>query len=262
MVLFVTALDNAIIFSKGFVKDEKVEAVEYKDNKEVSYITKRALSYLKDLNEYMTIIPITSRSLEEYKQITFHSMFEHAILNNGLTILYKGIVEDVNWQILIKKEFDKMDLTDVESLLHNCSPLLEGNFELKDYYYYAKVKAHQEIMVLKLLKPFLHKDWNCFVQDNKLYITPKFASIDNALIYLSGKYSLDLNTSFGVGVKVEDKKFMDLITNKISFNYSELWESLSGAEKYNYSVFTIGLSDSERMLKMIKGPKNNGFKNN
>lgn len=131
MVLFVTALDNAIIFSKGFVKDENVEAVEYKDNKEVSYITKIALSYLKDLNEYMTIIPITSRSLEEYKQITFHSMFEHAILNNGLTILYKGIVEDVNWQILVKKEFDRMDLTDVESLLYNCSTLLDGNFELK-----------------------------------------------------------------------------------------------------------------------------------
>ena len=126
MVLFVTALDNAIIFSKGFVKDENVEAVEYKDNKEVSYITKIALSYLKDLNEYMTIIPITSRSLEEYKQITFHSMFEHAILNNGLTILYKGIVEDVNWQILVKKEFDRMDLTDVESLLYNCSTLLDG----------------------------------------------------------------------------------------------------------------------------------------
>lgn len=262
MVLFVTALDNAIIFSKGFVKDENVEAVEYKDNKEVSYITKTALSYLKDLNEYMTIIPITSRSLEEYKQITFHSMFEHAILNNGLTILYKGIVEDVNWQILIKKEFDRMDLTDVESLLYNCSPLLEGNFELKDYYYYAKVKEHQEIVVLKLLKPFLHKDWNCFVQDNKLYIIPKFASIDNALIYLSGKYSLDLNTSFGVGVKVEDKKFIDLITNKISFNYSELWESLNEAEKYNYSVFSIGLSDSERMLKMIKGPVNNELKYN
>lgn len=102
----------------------------------------------------------------------------------------------------------------------------------------------------------------CFVQDNKLYITSKFASIDNALIYLSGKYSLDLNTSFGAEIKVEDKKFINLITNKISFNYSELWESLSEAEKYNYSVFTIGLSDSERMLKMIKGPVNNGFKNN
>lgn len=41
MVLFVTALDRAIIFSKGFVKDENVEAVEYKDYKEVSYMTKQ-----------------------------------------------------------------------------------------------------------------------------------------------------------------------------------------------------------------------------
>jgi len=67
----------------------------------------------------------------------------------------------------MKKEFDKMDLTDVESLLHNCSPLLEGNFELKDYYYYAKVKAHQEIMVLKFFRYYL-KSLNDELQSNML----------------------------------------------------------------------------------------------
>ena len=30
---------------------------------------------------------------------------------------------------------------------------------------------------------------------------------------------------------------MDLIINKISFTYSELWESLSELEKFDYSVF-------------------------
>ena len=253
MAIFVTTLDNVLIFSKGFVKDENVEAVEYKDNKELSYMTKGALNTLKSLNEKMTIIPVTPRSLEEYKRITFHSIFDHAILNNGLIVLYKGLVEDGNWQAQIKEKFDKMNLSDVESLLYNCSPLLESNFELKDYYYYAKVKEHQEIMVLKLLKPFLHKDWNCFVQDRKLYITPKFASVDNALQFISQKHSLDLNASFGAGVNIEDKKFMDLIINKISFTYSELWESLSELEKFDYSVLRIGLEDSEKMLKMIKG---------
>ena len=196
MAIFVTTLDNVLIFSKGFVKDENVEAVEYKDNKELSYMTKGALNTLKSLNEKMTIIPVTPRSLEEYNRITFHSIFDHAILNNGLIVLYKGLVEDGNWQAQIKEKFDKMNLSDVESLLYNCSPLLESNFELKDYYYYAKVKEHQEIMVLKLLKPFLHKDWNCFVQDRKLYITPKFASVDNALQFIAQKHSLDLNASF------------------------------------------------------------------
>ena len=62
-----------------------------------------------------------------------------------------------------------------------------------------------------------------------------------------------MNASFGAGVNVEDKKFMDLIINKISFTYSELWESLSELEKFDYSVLRIGLEDSEKMLKMIKG---------
>lgn len=162
MALFATALDNTLIFSKGFVKNEDVIAVEYKDNKELSYMTKQALDTLKSLNEEITIVPITSRSLEEFKQLTFYNLFEHAILSNGLVILYKGLVEDGNWQSIIQKEFDKMDLADVESLLYNCSSLFKSDFELKGYYYYAEVKEHQEIMVLKLLKPFLHKDWNCF----------------------------------------------------------------------------------------------------
>ena len=140
MPIFATALDNTLIFSKGFVKDEDVIAVEYKDNKELSYMTKQALDYLKSLNEVITIVPITSRSLEEFKQITFYSMFEHAILSNGLVILYKGLVEDGNWQAIIQKEFDKIALSDVESLLYNCSSLFESDFELKGYYYYAEVK--------------------------------------------------------------------------------------------------------------------------
>ena len=51
MAIFVTTLDNVLIFSKGFVKDENVEIVEYKDNKELSYMTKQALDILKSLNE-------------------------------------------------------------------------------------------------------------------------------------------------------------------------------------------------------------------
>lgn len=253
MPIFATALDNTLIFSKGFVKDEDVIAVEYKDNKDLSYMTKQALDYLKSLNEVITIVPITSRSLEEFKQITFYSMFEHAILSNGLVILYKGLVEDGNWQAIIQKEFDKIALSDVESLLYNCSSLFESDFELKGYYYYAEVKKHQEIMVLRLLKPFLYKDWNCFVQDSKLYVVPKFVTKENALKYLTGKYDLDLMYSFGAGASKDDKNFINLTLNKISFTNSELWNSLEEAEKYKYSVFLLGLSDSERMLKMIKG---------
>lgn len=262
MALFTTALDNTLIFSKGFVKNEDVIAVEYKDNKELSYMTKQALDYLKSLNEVITIVPITSRSLEEFKQLTFYNLFEHAILSNGLTILYKGLVEDGNWQYIIQKEFEKMNLADVESLLYNCSSLFKSDFELRGYYYYAEVKEHQEIMVLKLLKPFLYKDWNCFIQDNKLYVTPKIVTKEKALKFLAKKYNLDLMYSFGAGACKEDKDFINLTLNKISFTNSELWDSLEEAEKYKYSVFILGLSDSERMLKMIKGPENNGFKNN
>lgn len=251
MTLFATALDNTLIFSKGFVKNEDVIAVEYKDNQELSYITKQALEILKKLNEKITIVPITSRSLEEFKQLTFYSMFEHAILSNGLVILYKGLVEDGNWQYITQKEFEKMDLSDVESLLYNCSSLFKSDFELRDYYYYAEVKEHQEIMVLKLLKPFLHKDWNCFVQDNKLYVTPKIVTKENALKFLSKKYDLDLLHSWGVGDSKIDKGFIDLTMNKISFVNSELWDSLKEKEKYKYSIFLLGLSGSEEMLKMI-----------
>lgn len=39
--------------------------------------------------------------------------------------------------------------------------------------------------------------------------------------------------------------------NKISFVNSELWDSLKEKEKYKYSIFLLGFSGSEEMLKMI-----------
>lgn len=253
MTFFVTDLDKTLIFSKRFVNNEDVEVIEYKDNQELSYMTKTALNTLKSINEKITIIPITSRSLEQYKRIDFNINFKYAILSNGGTILYNGIIDN-EWKEIIKKEFNKMNLTNVEALLHNSSSLFENFYELKDdSYYYARVKENQEFVVLKLLKPFLGKDWNCFIQDNKLYVMPKFVTKENALKYLIEKYNLDLSDSFGAGDGKQDEKFLNLITNRISFKDSELWDSLSNSDKYNYSVWPLGLKGSEDMLKTIKG---------
>ena len=70
MAIFVTTLDNVLIFSKGFVKDENVERVEYKDNKELSYMTKQALDILKSLNELLGLW----KSINELLFIQFLTM--------------------------------------------------------------------------------------------------------------------------------------------------------------------------------------------
>lgn len=253
MTFFVTDLDKTLIFSKKFIKNEDVETIEYKDNQELSYMTKTALNTLKAINEKITIIPITSRSFEQYKRINLNMKFKYTILSNGGTILCNDIIDN-EWKEIIKKEFSKMNLTNVEALLHNSSSLFENYYELRDNsYYYARIKENQEFVVLKLLKPFLGKDWNCFIQDNKLYVMPKIVSKENALKYLIKKYNLDLSNSFGAGDGRQDEKFLSLVPNKISFKDSELWDSLSVSDKYNYSVWPLGLLGSENMLKTIKG---------
>ena len=187
MTFFVTDLDKTLIFSKKFIKNEDIETIEYKDNQELSYMTKTALNTLKAINEKITIIPITSRSLEQYKRINFNMKFKYTILSNGGTILCNDIIDN-EWKEIIKKEFSKKNLTNVEALLHNSSSLFENYYELRDdSYYYARIKENQEFVVLKLLKPFLGKDWNCFIQDNKLYVMPKIVSKENALKYLIEK---------------------------------------------------------------------------
>ncbi len=86
-VLF-SDLDGTLIFS---AKRKKVGdiVVEHKDGVEISCITERQAELLPEIRN---IIPVTTRSVEQYRRIVFPEGFapEYALCDNGSTLLING----------------------------------------------------------------------------------------------------------------------------------------------------------------------------
>lgn len=91
--LIFSDLDGTLIFSASRKQPGDI-VCEYKDNREISCITKRQAELLPGL----AIIPVTTRSIEQYRRIRFPEGFspEYALTDNGGTLLVNG-VPDPEW---------------------------------------------------------------------------------------------------------------------------------------------------------------------
>ena len=96
-VIYATDLDRTLIFSKRFINencinDRKYTLVETIDTKEISYMSNKVIEALLSLNtnNNVMIVPVTTRSIEEYNRIKLPINPEYTILSCGGTILKNG----------------------------------------------------------------------------------------------------------------------------------------------------------------------------
>lgn len=257
MTFFITDLDGTLIHSKRFIPYSlKLRIVEYdKKGKALSYMTSESYKYFKSLNQLIRIIPITSRSIEQYKRISFAKDFLIAVTSNGGTILYNG-KEDLAWKQHIKDKFRELEQRQsIEDILNKIMSFSITKYKLIDNsYYYFKIDNIKEAK--KILDKELPIDWYYIIQKNKLYIMPKFISKYEALKYLEDKYLVNLEESYGAGDSIQDKDFLFNVKNKITFistkeHSCDLWENLTTEEKNLFSVFSYGLIGTEDLLNFL-----------
>lgn len=192
-MIYATDLDRTIIFSSKFLQNCEKESicVEYKDGKPISYMCKESLEILEKLKKKigLRVIPITTRSVEQYKRVTPIQDCEYAITTNGGIILYNGEIFEP-W----KKRVDKVlehyvdRFEEMLEILKQYSIYFEKEPKLvDDVFYFIKLKDNQEEneKLLEILNTVLDLTlWNFTLQGLKLYIIPKEISKENALLYL------------------------------------------------------------------------------
>ncbi len=96
MLLFLSDLDNTLIYSyKKDIGKEKF-LVETKDGKELSFMTKNSAFMLSELQKKLQFIPVTTRSKDQYDRITFYPHWkpEYALVANGGILLHQGKIVD------------------------------------------------------------------------------------------------------------------------------------------------------------------------
>ncbi|MBE8948972.1 MAG: HAD hydrolase family protein, partial [Quinella sp. 3Q1] len=87
-ILFACDLDNTLIYSYKHRRAEDI-CVEIYDGREQSFMSPRSLELLKKIAEKILFVPITTRSIEQYRRIFWAADFKPtvAVVANGAYIL-------------------------------------------------------------------------------------------------------------------------------------------------------------------------------
>lgn len=201
MVLLGTDLDRTIIFSEKFIEQHNKQdwkdnhiCLEHYNGKPLSYVTKETFNYLYNLLESPydknTFIPITTRSIEQFKRINLISNFPYAITNNGGVILkYGKPIKEWTDFINSQKEKLKVSYQEIIDLYTNNPEVYEKEGKLVDeLFLFIKIKDLNKNKVESFLKDLesklLNTGWTFTLQGKKLYIIPEYIRKDRALLYL------------------------------------------------------------------------------
>ena len=94
-MFFAVDLDNTLIYSYKKNLSRRV-CVEWKEEKELSYMTPTAHNLLKEAVRRGEIVPLTSRSVEQYRRISFFPgyQFPFALVCNGAILLRDGEIDE------------------------------------------------------------------------------------------------------------------------------------------------------------------------
>ena len=184
-MLFAVDLDNTLIYS--YKHYDQGICVEWKEGKALSYMTPLAYEMLQNLSETLTIVPLTTRSLEQYQRIRLWPEKEapYAITSNG-AILLAGGQPDALWAqesaCLIEESLAELEKA-LALLAHDAAVTLTPRFVDEAFVY---TKSAQVDDSLKKLAQAL--DLDKVVLDHngeKLYVLPKALTKGTALARLS-----------------------------------------------------------------------------
>lgn len=205
-MIFATDLDRTLIYSNQFLEDfpEDVLNIEVYQEKPISYISKRALVLLQLLDEKATIIPITTRNVEQYHRIDVFRKYVKPtlyVVNNGGTIFFEG-KEDQEWSAFIKEQLMRLSVSYEETLQIFLS-LYKGPVERykksdeliwlvlgdEQHIDWQGIKAYEERMA--------DSGWKVDVSGRKIYLYPACVNKWSALEYIKAKYIKDLVLAAG-----------------------------------------------------------------
>lgn len=201
-ILYATDLDRTIIFSGRFMTEFQTTA-EYdiaekrdweKDEGVISYISIELRNKLIELNNNpnVEIVPVTTRSLEEYNRINLGFKPKYAIIDCGGTILKNG--EPMGeWENFVKSQIDAMEMLDIALDMQELkSKHSDRNIKCIDNkFLFTKVTDPElfdkecEAFVLRYPK------FNFFRQRNKVYVIPTAFSKVVSVRWLQNKLEVN-----------------------------------------------------------------------
>ena len=195
-VLYATDMDRTIIFSKRFMEEypptSPYDVAETKDDRIISYISVPVKKKLNELcrHKNVQVIPVTTRSIDEFNRINIGLNNKYAIVSNGGTILENGKPMK-EWEEYIHKNGNRMslmcallDLGELKSVCRDVT-IIDGK------YLFTKTDDEErfDLEVQYLIEKYPSLTFTR--QRKKIYVVPKSFSKAIALRWLQNKLGVD-----------------------------------------------------------------------
>lgn len=207
-MLFASDLDRTLIYSKQFLpnnEEQLILPVETKEDQPISYMTETAIRLLRKLTEDVLFVPVTTRTIEQYKRIFFITneiQPKYAIVSNGGNLLVEGEIDET-WKKKIQSQLTR-ECIGIAEVLERFKEIQSEQWiinhrvadELFSYCVVEKDKIPYD--ELRDFQEWLGKNnWNTSLQGRKLYFVPQCISKGAAIAYIQEKEGYQFMTAAG-----------------------------------------------------------------
>lgn len=258
-MIFASDLDHTLIYSKrsmgDFHRNSELIPVELHNNEYRSFMTQDTLSLLQQVMQVSTFVPVTTRTVEQYKRV-FHISenlkTKYAVTSNGGNILIDGMPDPI-WAKRIKVASDRcLDPAEINKLFEEISSpewVLRGY--LADGLFFTYMIDQTKIPV-DIVENFRIKlaslGWSLSIQGRKLYLIPTEINKGNAVKYL--KEVLSCSFVAASGDSLLDESLLMAADFAVAPSHGELFSTYKNSGAYNFTK-AVGIVAAEEILKSV-----------
>lgn len=198
MILFCCDLDNTLIYSYKHELKQKKRCVELYQGREISFMTEDTYRLLKTLNNKVSIVPVTTRTVEQYQRIHLGiGTFDYALTCNGGVLFLNG-KEDASWY----EETRKMIADSQEELVYGEELLKKDKnrcFEVRNIRgLFLFTKSEDPKASAEYLKERINtQKADVFCNGIKVYIVPRQLNKGSATLRLKNRLRAETAVAAG-----------------------------------------------------------------
>lgn len=197
MIAFFTDLDNTLIYSYKHDIGNNKKCVEIYNERKISFSTTNTLNNLKILNNFVTIIPTSTRTIEQFNRINLGINFKYSLVCNGGILLIDGKKDNLWYeqsQNLVKDSIQEIDKA--MSFLQNDPRRFFEQRYIENLFLFTK--CHNPEKVVIELKDILNTSLvDVFNNGEKVYVIPIKLSKGMAVARFLEKYNYTDTISAG-----------------------------------------------------------------
>jgi hypothetical protein len=268
-MIYASDLDRTLIYSLGAIgvpeNTPGLIPAEIIEGKTRSYISQKALNQLMDLNTRIIFIPVTTRTIQQYKRINLFQetvIPDYAVTSNGGNILIGGVV-DKEWRESIGRLVARHSAgaDEVRSYIKAVVRedwIISENY-CDDLFYSFMVYRDQLPLdeITNLSDRLYNLGWRVSLQGRKLYAVPAAVNKSDAILHL--RRTVRSEPMVASGDSLLDKSLLESADYAIAPCHGEIFaEQQSGLVKSRYP-FTkeSGVFAGDEILQYVNMIYNN-----